>query len=191
LSHEDNLPTWLSACLLFSCAVLLALIARDERLRGSRWVRHWWVLSLIFLYISLDETAGLHENANHWFRLPGIFYFGWVIPAAILVAIVGLSYLRFLAALPERTRWQFIRAGAVYVGGALGVELVLAWWTDLAGDKNFVYALIDLVEESMEMIGASLFLLSLLEFLSGPEREVRFPLASSAEGSGAIGPAGS
>ena len=96
-----------------------------------------------------------------------------VIPAAIVVTIIGLSYLRFLGALPPRTRWQFLRAGAVYVGGALGVELVLAWWTDRVGDKNFVYALIDLVEESMEMIGVGLFLLALLEYLGGPAQEVR------------------
>jgi hypothetical protein len=199
LSHEDNLPTWLSACLLYSCAVVLVLIASDQRRRGSRWVRHWWALSLIFLYISLDESVGIHENANRWFQLPGILYFGWVIPAGIVVAIVGLSYLRFLAALPERTRGRFVLAGAIYVGGALGVELALAWWTDRVGDKNFGYALIDLVEESMEMIGVSLFLVSLLEYFGGPEEEVRVALApvriSSAAAAGpdpgAGGPAGS
>ena len=178
LSHEQNLPTWVSGSLLFGCAVTLVLIASDARRRGSRWVRHWWVLSLIFFYISLDEFASLHENANHWFHLHGVLYFGWVIPAAILVGIVGLSYLRFLGALPARTRWQFLRAGAVYVGGALGVELLLAWWTDRVGDKNFVYALIDLVEESMEMIGVGLFLLALLEYLGGPAQEFRIRLGS-------------
>jgi hypothetical protein len=76
LSHEENLPTWLSACLLFSCAVTLVLIALVERRRGARFVRHWWVLALVFFYISLDESATIHEHANAWFRLPGIFYFG-------------------------------------------------------------------------------------------------------------------
>jgi hypothetical protein len=180
LSQEENLPTWLSACLLFSCAAVLALIARDERRRGARFVRHWWALSLIFLYISLDETAMIHESANRWFDLSGALYFGWVIPAGIAVVLVGLSYLRFLAALPERTRWGFVRAGAVYVGGALGVELALGWWADHAGDENFVYALIDLVEESLEMIGASLFLVSLLEYLGGVSGELRISFAPAA-----------
>jgi hypothetical protein len=183
LSHEQNLPTWVSACLLFSCAVTLALIASDERRRGSRWVRHWWALSLIFFYISVDELASIHENANQWFDLSGVFYFGWVIPASIAVAIVGLSYLRFLGALPPRTRRQFLIAGACYVGGALGIELLLGWWTDRVGDKNFGYGMIDLVEESMEMIGVALFLLAVLEYLGGPAQEFRVRLTSSAQGS--------
>jgi hypothetical protein len=179
---------------------VLAIIASDERRRGSRWVRHWWALSLIFFYISLDELSSLHENANHWFALGGILYFGWVIPAGIAVAVVGLSYLRFLAALPARARRGFLVAGAFYVGGALGVELILAYWTDVVGDKNFGYSLIDLVEESMEMIGASLFLLALLEYLGSPAGEVRLvlatkrpaapPAASGDSGSGSGGTAG-
>jgi hypothetical protein len=188
LSHEQNLPTWVSSCLLFSCGTVLALIASDERRRGSGWVRHWRVLSLIFFYISLDELASLHEYANHWFRLGGVLYFGWVIPAGIIVTIVALSYLRFLAALPERVRRRFLVAGGIYVGGALGVELILAYWTDVLGDKNFGYSLIDLVEESMEMIGASLFLLALLEHLGSPAGEVRIQLATERPAGSRAGP---
>jgi hypothetical protein len=193
LSHESNLPTWLSACLLLACAVVLAAIAQDESRRRTRFARHWWLLSALFLYISLDETAGIHEQANQWFDLSGAFYFGWVIPAAILVGLLGIAYLRFLAALPPRSRRGFVVAGLFYVGGALGVELVLGWWTDRIGDQNFGYAAIDWVEESMEMIGVTLFLLCLLEHLGGASGELRVSLTPGAgsraaeSGSGAGG----
>ena len=168
LSYEKNLPTWFSSCLLYSCSVLLALIAVGSVRHEASWTQHWWGLAIAFLYISLDETATLHEHASGWFHFGGVLYFGWVIPAGIIVAFFALSYARFLGHLPLRTRVQFILAGAIYVGGALGVELPLAYWTEKHGDDNFVYAMIDLIEESMEMIGVSLFTLALLEYLAEP-----------------------
>ena len=89
------------------------------------------------------------------------------------MAILGVAYLGSLSHLPTRVRNQFVLAGAIYVGGALGKELPLGYWTDLRGDQNLVYGLIDLVEESMEMIGASLFLCSLAELLFSRAGELR------------------
>jgi hypothetical protein len=56
-------------------------------------------------------------------------------------------------------------AGALYVGGALGVELLLGLWTDRHGELNFVWAVIDMAEEGLEIVGSSLFLYALLEYL--------------------------
>jgi hypothetical protein len=123
----------------------------------------------VFAYVSLDELARLHEGANRFFDQGGVLYFGWVIPAAILLLLLGLLYLRFLLALPRPLLRRFLLAAAAYVGGALGVELLLGWWTDRAGDDNFVYALIDWVEESLEMIGVAIFVDALLGHLAGEE----------------------
>lgn len=158
LSYERNLPTWLSGTIHAASALLLAVIACRTRQAGERFVRHWWGLSVIFAYISLDEFVSLHEIMNSWFDFDGVLYFGWVVPASVLVSIFVLSYLKFLAHLPAITRFRFVRAGAIFVGGAMGVELGLAYWTDLHGSGNLVYALIDWVEETMEMTGAGLFL---------------------------------
>ena len=57
---------------------------------------------------------------NSWFDFDGVLYFGWVIPASVLVSIFVLSYLKFLAHLPAITRFRFVRAGAIFVGGAMG-----------------------------------------------------------------------
>ena len=60
------------------------------------------------------------------------------------------------------------------------MELPLGYWTERHGNDNLVYALIDLVEESLELLGVSLFLVALVEYLgarvhvtlSAPERQV-------------------
>lgn len=176
LSYEANVPTWVSSCLLFACAVVLALIARAREQEHARYIHHWWVLSFLFAYISLDELVRIHEHMNGWFHFDGVLYFGWVIPAGITVGLLGISYLGFLAHLPRSTAVRFIVAGAVYVGGALGVELLLGYWVTRAGDGNIVYSLIDLVEESMEMIGASLFLMALLRVLAGSSGTIQIVL---------------
>ena len=173
LSYEGNVPTWLSTCLHATSALLLALIASGQRQRGAPFVRHWWALSIIFAYISLDEFVSIHEAMNDWFDLPGVLYFGWVIPAAILVSIFVVAYGRFLAHLPRATRIRFIQAGAVFVGGALGVELVLGYWTDLHGSNNLGYGVIDWVEESMELTGAGLFLSALIAVLADDTGQIR------------------
>ena len=110
---------------------------------------------------------------NAWFDLSGVLYFGWVIPAAILVSVFVLSYRRFLEDLPRITRFRFIRAGAVFVGGAMGVELILGYWTELHGIDNLGYALIDWVEETMEMAGVGLFISALVAVLADQTGQVR------------------
>ena len=173
LSYEQNLPTWYSSSLLLLCAVQLTLAALGATQRNEPFRIHWWLLALIFFYISLDETATIHEDFGKSFEFGGVLYFGWVIPAAVVVVILGLIYLPFLLHLSRRTRWQFILSGAIYVGGALGVELLLGYWTDAYGSKNIGYGLIDLIEESMEIFGASLFFIALLDFLAAESRTIR------------------
>lgn len=84
-----------------------------------------------------------------------------MIPAGAIVLALGLAYLPFVRALAPLTRTRFALAGTIYVGGALLMELPLGWWTSVHGDDNLGYGLIDWVEESMELAGASLFLLAL------------------------------
>ncbi|WP_434042572.1 MULTISPECIES: hypothetical protein [Sorangium] len=89
----------------------------------------------------------------------------WVIPAVVVVAVFALAYRRFLAHFPRDTRNRFLLSGGIYVTGALVLELPLGYWTEQAGSNNVVYGLIDFVEQSMEMLGVNLFLLSLVDHL--------------------------
>ena len=168
LSYEANLPTWLTSVLLAACASLLALIGLEKKRAEDPDRRLWWFLAFAFLYISIDEVATIHEAMGAWFDFGGVLYFGWVVPAAIVVLVMALMYLNFLRRLPRAFARRFLLAGALYVSGALLMELPLGYWTEQYGTDNFGYALIDWVEETLEIAGVSVFLLALLDYLATP-----------------------
>ena len=174
LSYEQNVPTFYSAMLLLGCSLLLALVAAGARAHGERFVRHWWVLSAGFLYIAVDEVLEFHEQLSKLKELGGVLHFSWVVPAGILVLVLGVAYIPFLRALPRSIALRFVISGAIYVGGAVGMELPLGWWTVHHGEDNLGYGLIDAVEEALEMLGLNLFLFTLLDHLARKEWKVRF-----------------
>jgi hypothetical protein len=182
MSHEGNVPTIYTAALLFVDALLAALCAAGARERGERFVAHWWALAAGFCYIALDEILVLHEAWGALVPLAtggsvhpsGVLHFLWVIPAAIVVLVVGLVFLPFLRGMPPVTRRAFVLAGAVYVVGAVGMELPLGWWTEQRGSFNLGYVLIDALEESLEMLGLNLFLLGAVDHLAGAGYGLRF-----------------
>lgn len=157
-SFEGNLPTWLSSSLLLACAVAAGAIAQ----RGGPWRRHWWFMCGLATYMSIDEAAELHEHLGGHIEAGGLLYFDWVIPAAVIVTALVIAFVPFIRALPAATRNRLVLAGAIYVGGALVMELPLGWWTEQHGTEGFGYAIIDWVEETMEMVGATLAFAALL-----------------------------
>jgi hypothetical protein len=135
--------------------VLLGIVA--HRRRSERFSRHWLALALVFVGLSADEIAGVHEALNTGLSFP------WTIPAAIATALVGLLYLAFLAHLDRSTRRRFILAGILYVGGAVGIEQIQEWF--VTDTDSFAYALWTAAEEGAEMAGAVLLLGTLLRLL--------------------------
>lgn len=177
LNGEGNIPAWYSSMALLLSSALLAVIARAKRFARDPYVWHWAVLAVIFLGFSFDEAASLHEMLVKPLRAAlharGVLYFTWVIPAAAFVLVVGLSYLRFLAHLPEGTRRRFIIAGGLFIGGALGVELAGGYVADMSGGDNLLQAGLVALEEGMEMVGIVVFIHALLSYLGAQVGEVR------------------
>lgn len=114
-----------------------------------------------FHILSIDEVVGLHEYVNTLTEDTT-----WTTYGAIIVLIIGLANLPFLARLPSRTRNLFIIAGAIYVGGALGVERATDWYDEHDLMNTLAYNLWTAVEECMEMSGIVLFIFALLEHIA-------------------------
>lgn len=169
MDHEINLPTWFSSSLLLLCAFVLGVIALAKRAQGNRFRWHWAVLALAFVYLSLDETANLHEllivPIRRRLGLGGFLYFAWVIPGVIAVGCFGLAFVRFLWNLEARSRWRFIYGGSVYVGGALGMELIGGAMADWYGFESARYIAVMMAEETLEMLGLIIFLLALIDYV--------------------------
>ncbi|MFO0549174.1 MAG: hypothetical protein U0271_12355 [Polyangiaceae bacterium] len=174
LSYEANFPTWYSSVLLLACAALLALAARAPRADTDPKGAPWWILAAGFTFMSLDEVMSLHELTGTLVRAHGVLHFSWVIPALVLVGALGLYFIPFLKALPPKTRNRFVAAGAVYVFGAVGMELPLGYWVERYGDSGLGYGLIDALEEALEILGAQLFLLALLDHVRARGLRLRF-----------------
>ncbi|WP_108213437.1 hypothetical protein [Pontibacter mucosus] len=169
LDMERNIPTYFSSFILLLSSVLLFAVAELKRKQQDKHVWHWRLLSGVFLYMSMDESAGVHEMLiyplRENFQLTGVLYFSWVIVGGLLVLGLGLYYLPFLFSLSARMRNGLMLAGVVYVSGALGVELFGGYYSDAFGEENFAYGLITTAEESLELAGVLMLLTILYKHL--------------------------
>lgn len=182
VNYEQNIPTLFSVILLLISGALLGVICCLHRKQHSEVSVYWGILSLGFIYMSIDEFAVLHEKlSNHITPLiedyaHGVLRFSWIIPAAILLLFLGLFFFKFLFSLPKTTRVNFITSGTIYLAGAIGMELPGAYYSALHGLENLTYSLITTLEESLEMLGLILFISALLDYLSTHFSEVSIKL---------------
>lgn len=190
LDGESNIPALFSTALLVGAAALLALIAFLERARQASTAGRWMLLSAGFALMALDESLALHEKLIEPMRGLlggrdlGVFYFAWVLPAIVVTAALGAFFLPFLLRLPRRTAIGFAVAAAIYLGGAIGVELPEGLWREGHGHRNVVYHLLVSLEEGMEMTGMVLFIHALLDYLGSHHPRLRLAFGPARETAG-------
>lgn len=169
LGGEGNISTYFATLFLLSAALLLAVIARHAYESMEPYRRHWAILALIFAYLSIDEFAMLHEHLGtltEEYLLAGEFFtYAWIIPASGLLVLFGIGYLRFFLHLSSRWQVLFATSAVIYVGGAIGLEMIGGWFLIDTARHPFSYQLVVTVEEVMEKAGAALFIYSLLEYI--------------------------
>lgn len=185
LDKEANVPTLYSSVTILLCAGLLAVIAIARKKQGKRDYLYWAGLAAIFVFLSVDETAALHENIIRPLRTAlhtsGVLYFAWVIPYGIFAIVLLLIYLRFLFSLNPRIRYLIIFSGIIYVTGALGGELVGGYWLGLHGQENMTYEVITTFEESLEMIGILVFIYTLMSYITSDLSDLFFHIGLIAQ----------
>ncbi len=180
LNEENNFPTLYSSLALLFCSILLAIISYLKKEINSAYAGYWKALSLIFLYLAIDEISSIHEIFNFLRPLlnaKGLLYFAWVIPGIIFTAIFLLIFRRFIQSLPPKTRNLFIMAGTIYVGSAIGIEMIGAYYAELHGQNNFMYSLLTIFEESLEMLGIVIFIYALLSYIAQYLRAVNLQIS--------------
>lgn len=164
LDEEQSFGTWFSAGILLLAGVVLLLYARSLKQEGTVGHRYWSFLGLGFCLLSLDEVVGLHETLNTISDIP------WTLPGGAAAVMVGLLYLPFIVSLPARTRWLFLLGGAIYLGGAVGVERATDWYADEGLLSTLEYNLTTALEEAMEMLGVVIFIHALVAHIAGTSR---------------------
>lgn len=185
VDYENTVPSFFSASLLLMAALLLALIATLKQAAHATYRFQWALLSCTFLFMAIDEAASIHEMLIGPMRgllgqeARGVFFFAWVIPGIAVVMIFGLFYLQFLLHLPVKTRGNVVLAATLYLGGAIGMELIGGRYADVHGMDNLTYSMAATVEESLEMAGVIIFIYALLHYIADNYREIRIQLVSA------------
>ena len=180
LELEANAPTWFSSSLLLVAAALFAVIAVGKRNRGDRYVRHWLVLAIVFVLLSLDEAGKIHELSISVFRgafqTGGLLYYAWIIPAGIFVLIMAVAYLRFFLDLPGKIRNVVLLAALLYVGGAMGLEMVEGLLNEQGRYMDPTYTALVTIEETLEMSGVAVLIYGLLSYMRQQEDRIEIAI---------------
>lgn len=190
--EEGNAPAWYSSFLLLLGALVSLFAALHSRAKQRELVKYWLFLAIVFLFLSFDETAQVHEllSAAQTYVLhasiSGVSSFNWTMTYAGIVLVLGLAYLNFLGKLPRRVAVLLAASGALYVAGALGMEVVAAaiahaYRAIHPGSGNAFmmtpqYILEVTIEETMEFLAEILFVYTVLGYLevSGAKIELAF-----------------
>ncbi len=165
---EKNIPTFYSSITLIIASILLLLIGSTHRRLNNPYVL-WVILSGIFLFLSIDEIASIHEQFNvptrDLFGTSGILYFAWVIPYIIGLCVFLILYVKFLFSLPKKIMVLFLTSGAIFIFGAVGLEMLGGMQAEFHGNRGLLYSILYTWEELFEMIGVALFIYALLEYI--------------------------
>lgn len=173
---EKNIPSIFSGFILASASGFLFLVGSLHKKEKSSYLP-WMSLAVIFLFLSFDEIASVHEQLITPVQLAldttGLFFFAWIIPYGIATLLLGLAYLKFVIQLPKTTRLLFILSGALFVTGAVGFEMISGRHAEMYAGHNLPYVMMTTIEESLEMLGIIIFLYALTAYIS-----TRFPAFS-------------
>lgn len=157
LDEEESFGTWFSAVMLLLAGGLLLTEAMACRGEQKGWQKWWLALGIGFCFLSVDEVVGMHELLNTLMGGGSWTHVGfWILGG------VGVAFLPFLWHYRWRTALLFLLAGAIYGGGAVGVE----HWTDSAVN-SLHYNMWTALEEGMEMAGVIVLVYAMLDYLRG------------------------
>ena len=166
-NEEQSVPTWFSTALLMICASLLGIIAAAHRREGGPY-RWWMTLAFVFLYLSMDEALSFHERLNRPVRellhTSGAFYYAWVIPYAAFALALLLFSIRPLKTLTSSTRNLLVAAGALFVCGAMGLEVLGSYLaTSNQMRATLLSDVVMMFEELMELSGTIILVYALMK----------------------------
>lgn len=176
LNQEASVPTFFAAAALMAAAAAAAAatVASPQRLKAG-----WAFATLCLAFMAVDEGVGLHDRLaiplQQRLGTTDLLFIGWLPVYLALVAVAGAVLLPFARALPRRTAVRLVMAGAVFLGCAMGIEMVeshlmyraaggaaLSTLDFHAFGRTPAYLVWVTVEEAGEMLGVALALRALL-----------------------------
>jgi len=197
MDREMSLPAWVSSALLLFVGGLMGLAAWAQYVRGCgrrrRGVVGWAVLGLFFVALSLDESAAIHEVLVNRVQdilgtyATGLLFYAWYLPVLLAGAVLLLALMPFLLRLPRRTFWLLALGVGVYLLGAVGFEALMGMLVEPTGSDEPPLqhpggglVLVLLLEEGLELLGVSVLVYAMLDYLAPRLRLTVVPADGSA-----------
>ena len=173
LNAEGNIPALFSAGLWLGASALALICRRRSRAEGWPLGIYWPIMAALFLYLGIDEAVMIHERVGgvlgDRYAFSGAFLYAWVVAGLAFLGLVGLVFLRFLAALRPVNLALLVLAAGIFVSGAIGVEMMGTAF-DSGGQVPGTFALglnwrrANALEEGLEMLGIILLIHVMLRF---------------------------
>lgn len=169
VDREQSLPTLFSIFLHLAASLSAAMVAWTLRQQVLPQVRAWLMVSAVFVLTMIDEQVGNHEKLiqplRARFDASGGFHYAWVIVGIPVAGLLTLIFLRPVLALPRDIRKLVVLSAALFLGGALGAEMLGGAYVSAGnslhslGMEPFLH-----LEEGLEMVGLSTFIYALLSY---------------------------
>lgn len=176
VDSEDSAFTWLSVVATFAAAWLLFQLGVEAETRRSPFKWHWYFLAALFLLVSFDEFAGIHEKVSAALASridnTGLMYFAWAAPAGVLSLLGLAAFVPFIRSFPLRLALLLVLSAVAFLGGAVGFEMVGGSVAEVEGIETFRYRMLTNIEEGLEITGVLIFIYVLLSFQESAEATV-------------------
>lgn len=159
VDNESSVPTWFSQFLLFISAAICWAVAFIKRRRNESYHRQWKLMSAVFLFLSIDEIATIHEHLinivqNNDAATASHGISAWYAYAAIMVGITAIFLAKFWWKLPLKTKLMLAISAFVYLFGAVYFDNFDGGYVG----RGFLHdGILVGIEEGLEMIGACMF----------------------------------
>ncbi len=171
---EQNLPTFFSVLIILASALCVVAHTYYKGANSAAYRWEGFLIGALIFFIALDEFASIHEriggSLSYYMETDGVFHHAWLVPYLVGVVLFAPIALKWLSSLSWRLRMRICSAGMLYIGGAVGMEMVAGLIeTNGALLEQTRYTLLFTamtLEECLEMSGMGLFLIYMYDALT-------------------------
>lgn len=168
VGHETNLPVFYGASLW----VLLSIFALVCGYLADRLKISWYLLALIAFLAALDEATMIHEHFKHFADLfkpligNSLISYDWVYAGIIAAILVATVFAPLALNLPTSVLIQLILGGAIFLFGAIVVEILTGHVIAHFGEVTWHTVMLIHFEEWLEYIGVIVAIYALSNMFS-------------------------
>ena len=189
ITREDGLASWFAITQTFLVALSAWFIYLMTTAQNTSWHRRigWLLVAVFFTYMAIDDGAAVHERLGSTFKQShgiGAFpSYAWQLLFLPFFAVMGCFLLYFLwrELTTAKERWIIVTAIGCFVVAVIldfieGMDDAYRWLiNNLSWQESTIKHFSKSIEEFIEMMGMSLFLVSFLGFIAqGGHVSVRF-----------------